>query len=566
MIEVFFEIALIIGIATLVGLIMHKLKQPLLIGYILTGIIIGSLNLLTDVSTIKLFSEIGIALLLFVVGLHLNPKIIKEVGKVSLITGLGQVIFTSVIGFLIAKLLGFTTIISIYIAIALTFSSTIIIMKLLSDRGDTNRLYGKISIGFLIVQDILAVLILMVVSSSAGAQGANLTLEILKTILFGILLVVIFFLIGFYILPRFTKFFAKSQELLILFSISWALILASVFYVFNFSIEVGAFLAGMTLSMSPYRHEISSRMRPVRDFFIVIFFILLGYQMGFSSIGLYIVPIILLSLFVLIGNPLIVIILMGKLGYSKRNGFLAGLTVAQISEFSLILVALGVTVGHLDLGILSLVTAVGLITMAGSSYMIIYADRIYPYISKYLSVFEKKGKKIDEISNIDNNKHEVVIFGYDKIGHDLIKYLKRHKISFLLIDYDPITIQKLTKRRVPCLYGDVTNIELLDEINLKDTKIVISTISSFETNIMFINKIKSINKSLIIMVTSNRTPDAFSLYKEGATHVVMPILLGGEHISNLIEKNNFNKKKYLEDKFKHIASFENREELYYEEV
>jgi len=217
MIQVFFEIALIIGIATLVGLIMQKLKQPLLIGYIVTGIIVSALNILSNISTIELFSKIGIALLLFVVGLHLNPKIIKEVGKVSLITGLGQVIFTSVIGFLVSILLGFSTVISIYIAIALTFSSTIIIMKLLSDRGDTNRLYGKISIGFLIVQDILAVLILMVVSSIAGSQGTNITFEIIKTVLIGILLVVIFFLIGLYVLPRFTKFLAKSQELLILF-------------------------------------------------------------------------------------------------------------------------------------------------------------------------------------------------------------------------------------------------------------------------------------------------------------------------------------------------------------
>lgn len=566
MIEVFFEIALIIGIATLVGLIMHKLKQPLLIGYILTGIIIGFLNILSNVNTIKLFSEIGIALLLFVVGLHLNPKIIKEVGKVSLITGLGQVIFTSVIGFLISKLLGFSTVISIYIAIALTFSSTIIIMKLLSDRGDTNKLYGKISIGFLIVQDILAVLILMVVSSSANAVGANLTFEILKTLLFGILLVVIFFLIGFYILPRLTSYLAKSQELLILFSISWALILAAVFYFFNFSIEVGAFLAGMTLSMSPYRHEISSRMRPIRDFFIVIFFILLGYQMGFSSIGLYILPIILLSLFVLIGNPLIVIILMGKLGYSRRNGFLAGLTVAQISEFSLILVALGVTVGHVDQSILSLVTAVGLITMAGSSYMIIYADKIYPKLSNYLSIFERKGKKVDDVSYNQDKPHDVIVFGYDRVGHELLKYFKRNNINFLIVDYDPLTIKKLTRRKIPCIYGDVTNMELLDDLNLKDTKMVISIISSYESNIMFINKIKGVNKNLIIIVTSNNIAHTFSLYKEGATHVIMPTFLGGEHISSMLEKYGFNNKKYIEEKFKHISSFENREDLHYEEV
>ncbi|MDD4049952.1 MAG: cation:proton antiporter [Candidatus ainarchaeum sp.] len=566
MFEVFFEIALIIGIATLVGLIMQKLKQPLLIGYIFTGIIIGILNILTDIETIKIFSEIGIALLLFVVGLHLNPKIIKEVGKVSLITGLGQVVFTSVIGFLISKILGFSTVISIYIAIALTFSSTIIIMKLLSDRGDTNRLYGKISIGFLIVQDILAVLILMVVSSIAGSQGTNITFEIIKTVLIGILLVVIFFLIGLYVLPRFTKFLAKSQELLILFSISWVLILSAIFYYFDFSIEVGAFLAGMTLSMSPYRHEISSRMRPIRDFFIVIFFILLGYQMNFSSVGLYIIPIILLSLFILIGNPLIVIILMGKLGYSRRNGFLAGLTVAQISEFSLILVALGVTVGHVDTTILSLVTAVGLITMAGSSYMIIYADKIFPYISKYLKIFEKQGKKVDDASYNQDKPHDVIVFGYDRVGHDLLKHFKRNNINFLIVDYDPLTIQKLTRRRIPCIYGDVTNMELLDDLNLKNTKMVISIISSYESNIMFINKIKEINKDLIIIVTSNNVEHTFSLYKEGATHVIMPDLLGGEHISSMIEKHGFNKKKFLEEKFKQISSFENREDLHFEDV
>ncbi len=566
MMSVFFEIAIIIGIATLIGLFLRYFKQPLIIGYILTGLIAGPylFNIISATETIEIFASIGVSFLLFVVGLHLNPKIIKEVGKVSLITGLGQVIFTSVFGFLISKLLGFTTIVSIYIAIALTFSSTIIIMKLLSDKGDTNRLYGKISIGFLIVQDLIAIIILMIVTSSANTN--NVSLELLKTLFIGIIIIGIIFLIGIYILPWITKIIAKSQELLLLFSISWALVLSAVFYIFNFSIEVGAFLAGMTLSMSPYRHEISSKMKPIRDFFIVIFFIFLGYQMGFASISQQIIPILIFSFFVLIGNPLIVIILMGRLGYSKRNGFLSGLTVAQISEFSLILIALGVTVGHLDIGILSVLTAVGLITMAGSSYMIVYADRIYPYISKYLSIFEKPGKKIDDVSYNEENNNEIIIFGYDKIGHDLIKYLKRNNYKFLIIDYDPLTIQKLSKRRVPCLYGDVTNMELLDELDFKNTKMVISTISSYETNIMFINKIKQINKNLIIMVTSNKVDNTFSLYKEGATHVIIPVLLGGEHISNLIQKFGFNQKKYIEEKFKHISSFENREVLEYEDV
>lgn len=566
MMTVFFELAIIIGIATLVGLLMHYLKQPLIIGYILTGLLVGPylFNVISGVETIEIFSKIGVALLLFVVGLHLNPKIIKEVGKVSLITGLGQVLFTSTFGFLIAKLLGFSTIVSLYTAIALTFSSTIIIMKLISDKGDANRLYGKISIGFLIVQDLVAVFILMIISSSANS--ANLSLDLLKTLGFGIVLVLIVFLIGYYLLPKFTKLIARSQELLLLFSISWALVLSAVFYLFNFSIEVGAFLAGMTISMSPYRHEISYKMRPIRDFFIVLFFIILGYQMGFASISEQIIPIIIFSLFVLIGNPLIVIVLMGILGYSKRNGFLAGITVAQISEFSLILIALGVTVGHLEQSVLSILTTVGLITMAGSSYMIVYADKLYPKVSKYLSVFEKKGKKVDDVSYNHNVKRDVVIFGYDRIGQDLLKYLKRNKNSFLIIDYNPLTIKKLLRRKIPCIYGDVTNMELLDDLDLKNTKIAISIISSYETNLMFVKKLKKINKDMIIIVTSKRVEDTFSLYKEGATHVIMPDLLGGEHIEYLINKFSFDKQKYLEEKFKHISSFENREELDYEEV
>lgn len=204
--------------------------------------------------------------------------------------------------------------------------------------------------------------------------------------------------------------------------------------------------------------------------------------------------------------------------------------------------------------------------MAGSSYMIIYADKLYPKLSKYLKIFEKKGKKVDDVSYNEDIKRDVVIFGYDRIGQDLLKYLKRNKKSFLIIDYNPNTIKKLLKRKVPCIYGDVTNMELLDNLDLKSTKMLISIISSYETNIMFIKKIKDINKDIIIIVTSNRVEDTFNLYKEGATHVIMPDLLGGEHIEYLINKFGFNKHKYLEEKFKHISSFEKREILDYEDV
>ncbi len=228
--EIFIELSIIIGITVLIAGIMKLLKQPLIIGYILAGIIVSPyfLNVVRSTETIAVFSQIGVALLLFIVGLSLSPKVIKEVGKVSLITGIGQIIFTSLIGFFISRFLGFSIIVSLYIAIALTFSSTIIIMKLLSDKKDLDKLYGKISIGFLLVQDIFVIILLMVISSFSG----NLSLDNLSfgSILAGILLIGGFVLISIYVLPSLSKFFAKSQEFLFLFSIGWGLGLASLFH------------------------------------------------------------------------------------------------------------------------------------------------------------------------------------------------------------------------------------------------------------------------------------------------------------------------------------------------
>ncbi|MFH1505836.1 MAG: cation:proton antiporter [archaeon] len=556
--EIFIEIAIIMGVTVLFAGLMRLLRQPLIIGYILTGILVGPrlLGFVTSTETISLLSQIGVALLLFIVGLNLSPKVIKEVGKVSTITGLGQIIFTSLIGFFICKLLGFSTIISLYIAIALTFSSTIIIMKLLSDKGDVGTLYGKISIGFLIIQDLIAIFILMVISSST--QELSLTSIVFGTIFKGISLLVMVFLIGIYVLPLITKAIAKSQEFLLLFSIGWCLALASLFYYMNFSMEIGALLAGITLAWSPYRFEISSRMRPLRDFFIVLFFILLGSQMAFGNLVQYILPIILLSIFILVGNPLIVMTLMGLLGYTKRNSFLAGLTVAQISEFSLILIALGVRIGHLTNDILSLVTVIGLITIAGSTYMILYANKMYPYLSKYLKIFEKKGRKVDEHKYHEHGNYDIILFGYNRIGYDLLESFKKIKKKFLVVDYNPETIINLAKEGIDCRYGDVGDCELLNELNLSKAKMVYSTIPDFDTNILLISKIRESNDKAIIIVVSHQIDEALELYRKGATYVIMPHFLGGYHASTLIEKHGLKVDKFLKEKVAHIEHLNKR--------
>ena len=559
--NIFLELSIILAITLLISSILRLLKQPLIIGYIIAGIIAGPsfLNILKQNNTLQIFSETGVAFLLFIVGLHLSPKIIKEVGKISLITGIGQIVFTSLISYFIAILLGFNSITSLYIAIALTFSSTIIIMKLLSDKGDLEKLYGKISIGFLLVQDLVAILILVIISSlSNSSSAANV---IFLTLLKGLITLALISLITYFLFPRLGNFFANSQEFLFIFAIAWGLGLASLFSYIGLTIEVGSLIAGITLSVYPYSYEISSKLKPLRDFFIIFFFILLGSQMILAEITRQIIPAIIFSLFILIGNPLIIMILMGLLSYSKKTGFMAGLTVAQISEFALILIILGVKVGHLSKEIISFVTLIGLITIAGSTYLIIYSDYIYKYISKYLSIFERKNVK-EKI--VKNKKFDYLLFGYNRIGFSILNSFKKITNNYAVIDYNPETINKLTKLKINCVYGDVDDIEFLQELNLENVKLVVSTIPEIETNFLLLNKVREKNKNVIVIVTARQIQDAFLLYEKGADYVILPHFLGGEYIAKLIEKSKNNKLYYKNEKRKHIQHLRERRKIGHE--
>jgi Kef-type K+ transport system membrane component KefB len=555
MMNVFFQLSVILLVVLGVSFVMRILKQPLIIGYILSGILIGPffLNILQENPTITAFSEIGIAFLLFIVGLHLSPKVIKEVGKISLITGIGQIVFTTLIGYFLAVLFGFPPLTALYIAIALTFSSTIIIMKLLSDKDALEKLYGKISIGFLLVQDFVAIIILIIVSSFAGNTGTGFF--ILSTLLKGIIIIIILAPLCYYFLPKASNFFAKSQEFLFLFAISWGLGLAALFFYMGFSIEVGALIAGILLSMSPYSYEVSSRLKPLRDFFIISFFLLLGSQMVFTDISHLIMPAIFLSIFILIGNPLIVIALMGMFGYGKRTGFMAGLTVAQISEFSFILIALAVRVGHISQEILSFVTIIGLITIAGSTYMIIYSERIYPFISRYLSAFERKKIKDREFKE---KEFEYVLLGYNRIGFSILKAFSKLNKSYVIIDYNPETTKNLCERNKNCFYGDIEDIEFLQDLKIEKAKMIVSTVPEMEANLLLLNKIRQKNKEMIIIVTARQINEAFELYRAGADYVILPHFLGGEYIAKVIEDAKISKNKYAKIRANQIKNLKER--------
>ena len=417
----FAEFAILLLICALAGAVFVRLRQPVLIAYIVVGIVVGPavLGLVSAHDQVDLLAQVGVAVLLFAVGLKLDLQHVRHIGPVALATGLGQLAFTIVIGFAIILVLGKGVMEALYVAVALTFSSTIIIVKLLSDKRELDSLHGRIAVGFLIVQDLAVVVAMMAMSAmrgAGGADGAEISLgQVLLSL--GWRLAAAALVLGVlmrWVLPRVVAAMARSQELLLVFAIAWGVALAALGEWAGFSKEAGAFLAGFSLASTPYREAMNARLTSIRDFLLLFFFIDLGAKLELSTLGAELGPAVVLSLFVLIGNPLIVMAIMGWMGYRKRTGFLAGLTVAQISEFSIVFVAMGITLGHVGVGALGLTTLVGLITITASTYMILYSQPLYERLSRWLGVFERRNpfrELAAEQGQAGQRGADVVVFG-----------------------------------------------------------------------------------------------------------------------------------------------------------
>ena len=554
--EIFIQLALILFIAFIFSYVARLFKQPIIIGYILAGIVISPFILMSGITNevIVIFSDFGIAFLLFIVGLHMNPKVIKEIGGAALLIGCAQIVLTVILGLLVSIfILGYSIVPALYISIALAFSSTIIIMKLLSDGGKLDSLSGKISIGILILQDLVAIAALMIISSFSN--GGSLSSFALQSILTGIVLLIFISIVGIFVIPRIIKSVAKSQELLFLFSICWCFIVSALFSYFGFSIEIGALIAGVALSISPYSVEISAKIRPLRDFFLIIFFIILGLNMPIDKISVIIYPALVLSATVLVGKPFILMTLSAMFGYTKRTNFLVGTTLAQISEFSIILLTLGSTVNHITKDVLSVVALTLVITIIASSYIISYSGRIYDRFSNKLSIFERKGIKRKVKKKI---KVDAILFGYNRIGFSILRALKKIDRKYLVVDFNPDVISNLSKYKIPCLYGDSYDSDLLSDLPLGKIHLAISTIPDFEVNYLLIENIRRKNKKAIVIVRAHQIEEALALYKKGASYVLTPHFLGGEYVAKMISDLNIKRRGYKEEKEKHIKMLEER--------
>ncbi|MCM4159045.1 sodium:proton exchanger [Antarcticibacterium sp. W02-3] len=533
----FYEFAILLLISAILASLGKILKQPIIISFIAVGILIGPevLDLLQSREQIELLAEIGIAILLFIVGLKLDLNLIKSTGPVAFITGIGQIIFTAGFGYLIAISLNFSVVHSIYIAVALTFSSTIIIVKMLSDKNEIDKLHGQIAMGFLIVQDI-AVVITMIVLSAFGETGGetNIGSQLLMVLLKGIAFIAIIILLIKYVIDSALRKLARNKELLVLSSIAWAVTLAAAGDYLGFGLEVGAFVAGMSLASTHYREIISGRLESIRDFMLLFFFINLGADIELSILGDQLIPAILFSLFVLIGNPIIVMVIMGIMGYKKRVSFLAGLTVAQISEFSLILAALGLSNGHIDEETLGLITLVGLITIGLSTYIILYSGPIFQKLSPLLSIFEKKeptkGKEDETPETID-----YIIIGVGSFGQHLAENLLENNHNIMIVDFDPEVVNHWLDKGIKAEYADAQDPELPSLLPIKNTNHIISTSTNVETNIRLLKFMEENNFEGKITTLAQSDNDEEKLKECGSYTVLRPFK---EAATKILENSN----------------------------
>lgn len=552
--SVFSGLSLIIVIGAAVSIFMRWIRQPLMIGYILTGVIVGPavLHVLDSPRSLTVFGDIGIALLLFIIGLGMNPKVVGEVGRPSIITAFSHMSVTGIIGWFTGIALGLSHREALFVALGLTINSTIVALKLLSDKKEQGRLYGKLTIGTSLVEDVLVAIALLFVASAHN--GEWLTVGPLLELGFkGFIIGLAMYLITRHILPRAQKLIASDQELLFLFAIAWGLGSAALLAKIGFSLEIGALAAGVFLGYLPYAQEIAARLRPLRDFFVIVFFISLGTELSFNQFGNILSLIIAGTFIVVVIKPLVIMAVLGLLGYTKRTSFKTAITLTQVSEFSIIFVILGVQKGLIDQKIVTLLTFIALITIAVSTYLVTFSDQLYSILENKLNLFERRKTHRDIMPE---TRYELVLFGYQRGGHEFVNLFKQLKKKYVVIDYDPEVIDAMEHRKVNYLYGDANDGELLEEAGLEHARLVVSTIPDFEVNIFLLNFLERKNPRAVAIIHADHPDEAAKLYGAGASYVILPHYIGSEKVSSFISKSGLTKQAFKRERAKHLEYLE----------
>ncbi len=527
----FVSVALILALAVAAGAIAKLLRQPVVVSFIIVGILAGptAFNLVEGAEEIRLFAKFGIAILLFLVGLKLDFHMIRSTGKVALVAGLSQVAFTAAVGFGIAMLFGFEATTAFYIAVALTFSSTIIIIKLIGDKRELDTLYGRIAVGILIVQDILVVAAMVVIVTIGTPGEGSVVTDLVVTLASSAVFLGVIAFASKFVLEKVLDWISKSPELTLLFGVAWAIVLAAISILIGLSMEIGAFVAGVSLASTAYRESLGARMVSLRDVMLLFFFIELGASLTFADALGQLWPAIVLSVFVLVGKPLIVFAIMGWMGYRSITSFRTGVALAQISEFSLILIALGYSLGQVDSAVLSLVTLVAVFTITVSSYLILYTDKLFPLMQGFMHLFERgKASAVDEESQ--SLSFDAIVIGSGRFGTEVISGLISAGSSVLAVDLDPDALARARELGAETLFGDVGDPDFAKMLPIHQTGTLICTAPDRSTNTLLLESLKSLDYGgeLYLTALDNQTAEMFA--KEDRVTTIRPLKMAANRI------------------------------------
>ncbi|MDK2849436.1 MAG: hypothetical protein PWR32_103 [Candidatus Woesearchaeota archaeon] len=587
--SVFLSIGIIMILSSTLAYLFRKIKQPTLIAYLLSGIIfklVISRYLNIESTFVESLSELGVAFLLFIVGLELNLNKVKSVKKVAIFGGLVSTTLSFLMGLILFLPFSKDWIKILYFAIIFCFSSTMVIVKQLFDRKEIDTIHARIMIGILLLQDILAIFALTVLENLKGLSISVFLIQFIK--IFTLLAIIVLF--SKKINKHIFHDAARNQELLFVMSLSYAFLfgilalkIGVIFDFFiklfglslnetlskvllsGFSISIGSFLAGVSLANLPYNLEIASKIRPIRDFFSIIFFVSLGLQIESMS-PTYFKIFLIAFLASVIGKPIINTLTTSFFGYKRRTSFLVGINMIPLSEFGLIIAYLGYAKGYLSSEFISMVIFLMISTVIVSSYLSKSGTKIFYKIKNKIKFLDWKNNSETQeeenvISALNQKDGFILLCGYNRTGYSLLKRIRELNKDVLVVDYNPDVIDRLKRMNVPCIYGDISEDEILDSIDFSKVSIVISTIQEVDDNLLLLSKIKSKNKKALIFMTANQIDDALILYENGADYIILPHFLGGEHASMLLERILNQPDIILTNKLQHIEELIRRKEL-----
>ena len=556
--QFFLSFSLILWVVLLSLWIMKALKQPTTIAYILAGTVIAFVfpNFFTKYEFLNNFSQVGIVFLLFIIWIELSPATIKWLGAKTVLVWILQVIGSTIAWFLVSLLFWYDIMTSLYVGIATSLSSTIVVLKLLWDKDDLDSTYWRLCIGILVTQDILVMLFMAIVATFSALWGESVLHAVWILLIKIVGIIFWLFISSKYLLPPITKEIAESQEFLLLFSIGRCFIVSTCFDMLWFWMETWALFAWMTLAASPYRYEITSRMKVLKDFFIVIYFILLWANLSFNwaiNRGFIAAWMFLVVIF----KPLIIMWLLKLMGHVKKNNFLTWITEIPMSEFSFILITMGMTSWIItDSSLITLITIIGILSILISWYTTTYNLWIYKKLGKlqkYIpwTLHKKKQEKLW----IEN---DIILFWYGRLWSELYKHFPKNKYSILIVDEHPAVINHLNTQWINCLYGDALDLEFLQDINLSWTKMIISTIANTDVNFALIGLIKEKNPNLIVICVATHVEEAIKLYEKGMDYVIMPHYIWADHTSIMLEEYWLDIEKFMKNKSKQVEDLKQK--------